>query len=1175
MVSEHTVDGPLPGPGRHLIEASAGTGKTFTLAALVTRLVAEREVPIDRILVVTFTRAAAAELRDRIRRRLADAASALAGGLDGRADVDADEVHRILALGTADEVELRRTRLARAVTDFDTATITTIHGFCQQVLQSLGATSGHNPDAVLVQDTDDLVHGACADVMTTAALADGSTFTADGLVSATRAVLNNPGVEVVAGSGDADDDARRELVQRAVAEVEDRLGSTGTLSYDGMLEAVRDALVGHPDAAVRVAQQFPVALVDEFQDTDPVQWHILQSIYSDAVCSGAEPSPRDDTLLVLVGDPKQAIYAFRGGDIHTYLAAAAGSNRSTLGVNWRSDGAVIGALNAICDGWRLGDDEIRYLPVRPAPGHEDRRLVDAAGVSQAAVELRCASRGLEQKGYKNGKSVVNAEPARWACTDDVVRAVVELLDGGTRLPCADDHPEAVGDEGARTRPLRADDVAVLVHANRWSHPLQRGLVRAGVPAVVTGASSVAESAAADQWRILLDALARPSDPMRARAVALSWFGDRDPEWVAASTTDRADDLRLVELQARLAAWSALLRNDGVSALVAALRADLRLAAQILELPEGERDLTDLEHLGELLHGATAGRPVGPESVRALLDEMAKGGAEDDPEAIKRRVDTDAPAVRIMTLHAAKGLEFPVVCCPSLWNVGARVNERLYHDAERGRLLDVSKNSKEVADAHRSATAEIVGQNERLTYVGMTRAVHRLVLWWAGTDGATKAPVASLLFGRDGPSKVADEHAQQIRSRIDLLGMDGLISLVEVPPHGSSIPRHRSADAPAPATGAVELAVATLDRGLDRSGGRWSFTAISSRAVEEAPSAADLVASEPITGDPDDPSLGDAADGDEQVPAPPVLFDGLGAGAAFGTLVHDAMEHLDFAGDLEAQLAAFLATRPWAGDRDRRRGLVRAIATTVRTPLGAPFGGVALSSLTRADRLDELEFELPLVTVARSVGRAMRGVDGGADPDDSGSRSATFATARIGAVLAEHLGHDDPVRPWAERIADGAISVDVGGFLTGSIDLVMRIPAQVPGGFRYSVVDYKTNRLGSWVEPDRIANYHPDLLSAAMAHHHYPLQAVLYSVAVHRYLRWRLPGYSPEQHLGPVGYLFVRGMVGPETPHAGGRRHGVFDWTVPPAAVRSLNDLLDGIERSPGPPSRPSSVGAAS
>jgi exodeoxyribonuclease V beta subunit len=206
-------------------------------------------------------------------------------------------------------------------------------------------------------------------------------------------------------------------------------------------------------------------------------------------------------------------------------------------------------------------------------------------------------------------------------------------------------------------------------------------------------------------------------------------------------------------------------------------------------------------------------------------------------------------------------------------------------------------------------------------------------------------------------------------------------------------------------------------------------------------------------------------------------------------------------------------------------------------MGSAFADLRLADVSRADRLDELDFELPLGQV------------------DGGAGSTTVASADIGAVLARRLPDDDPVRPWADRLAGGLIRVDLGGFLTGSIDLVLRVAG--PDGPRFCVVDYKTNRLGRWGVDDSVANYHPDLLPAAMEHHHYPLQAVLYSVALHRYLRWRLPGYSPDRHLGPVGYLFVRGMVGPRTPSPGGRAHGVFAWSAPPDAVVELSDLLHG------------------
>ena len=1158
-VGEFTVDGPLPGTGRLALEASAGTGKTYALSALSTRLLAEGGVTIDQLLVVTFTRAAAAELRDRIRRRVVGAARFLRAA--GPLDAGDDEVHRVLAQGgPADRAE-RSARLERAVADFDTATITTIHGFCTQVLATLGATGDHNPDAVMVQDTADLVAGACADLRARVAFEEGEDV-GRSLTGWVNCALNNPSLRIEAASGTAKDEHRRDLVRSGADAVRERLVRTGSISYDGLLEAVRVAVTGSPAVAERLAAQFPVALIDEFQDTDPVQWDIFRTIYSTG-----DGEHRPGTRVVVVGDPKQAIYGFRGGDIHTYLDAVAGSELRTLATNWRSDGPVLSAMNALGEGWELGDALIPYRPVRPAPGNEEGRLHDARGRPLPAMEIRCAV----GPGLPVTRGGIQTDAALNACVEDLVDRLQGLLRGRAAI------------DGVEVAP---GDIAVLVHANRWAPQVQRALARAGIPSVVAGGSNVAESVAADQWRILLDALVRPADPTRARAVALSWFGG----WAAGDVWETArphgDDAQLTELQSQLEGWSGVLRSRGVSALLSAVWSGTGLAPRVLAEPGGERNLTDLEHLGELLHGASGGRPVGPESLRALLDGL-RVGEEEDPEAIKRRIDTDASSVTIMTLHASKGLEFPIVCVPSLWNLGVTVRQRVYRD-EQGPVLDVSSDGrvKAVKPVHELAKQEVRGQNLRLAYVGLTRARHQTIVWWSPASGAASSPIAPFLFGAGGGTPPPPEDTvAALRERVAGVGADAWIEVSPTAP-----PEDHRRDASRPTTGADgvdttgapdaggvggaegavvpagaedgrrpgDLVVAALRHPIDRSAGRWSFTAATRRADDhddhdrddqvdrdrdrdEGDEGDGHRAPRPA-GDPDDPSLGDAGDADEQVPPPPVLFDGLGAGAAFGTLVHTALEHLDFTADVDDQLRASLDV-PWSSvPAELVPRLVAAISASVHTPLGAAFGGARLADVAATDRLDELDFELPL---GRRIDR------------DRPSLVVPVSAAGIGAVLVDHLDDRDPVRAWATRLADGSIPVELGGFLTGSVDLVMRLPTPDGADHRFCIVDYKTNRLGSWGVPDTVANYHPDLLPLAMASHHYPLQAVLYSVALHRYLRWRLPSYRPEVHLGPVGYLFVRGMVGPDTPAPGGGTHGVFAWTPPSAAVAALSDLLHG------------------
>ena len=164
-------------------------------------------------------------------------------------------------------------------------------------------------------------------------------------------------------------------------------------------------------------------------------------------------------------------------------------------------------------------------------------------------------------------------------------------------------------------------------------------------------------------------------------------------------------------------------------------------------------------------------------------------------------------------------------------------------------------------------------------------------------------------------------------------------------------------------------------------------------------------------------------------------------------------------------------------------------------------------------------------------------------------------------MASRLDRGDPLLPWADRLASGMIDLELGGFLTGSIDLVLRVPGP-DGGPRFSVVDYKTNRVSPSGSPVALDDFHPDALAVAMAHHHYPLQALLYSVALHRYLRWRMPDYQPDRHLGPIGYLFLRGMIGPGTPAPDDRPYGVFTWHLPFGLVSDLSRLLAGEEVAP-------------
>jgi exodeoxyribonuclease V beta subunit len=269
---------------------------------------------------------------------------------------------------------------------------------------------------------------------------------------------------------------------------------------------------------------------------------------------------------------------------------------------------------------------------------------------------------------------------------------------------------------------------------------------------------------------------------------------------------------------------------------------------------------------------------------------------------------------------------------------------------------------------------------------------------------------------------------------------------------------------------------------------------------------------------------------------------LPAGATFGSLVHGVLEHADpHAPDLPAELHRHVVEqRRWWSVDTASDELADALLPMQHTSLGPLAGGLSLVDIGMRDRLRELDFEFPLV--------------GGDRPDGA---LPEVRLALIADVLRRHLPAEDPMRSYADRLESPSLGDQLlRGYLSGSIDVVLRVP-DGSDGHRYVVVDYKTNKLGDPERPLTALDYTPELMTEAMLHSHYPLQALLYSVVLHRYLRWRLPDYDPQRHLGGILYLYVRGMCGPQTPEVDGQPCGVFAWHPPAAMVLELSDVLAG------------------
>ncbi|MGZ4598136.1 MAG: UvrD-helicase domain-containing protein, partial [Actinomycetes bacterium] len=547
--------GDLP-VGTTVLEASAGTGKTHTIAALAARYVAEGVARIDELMLVTFGRAATVELRERVRERLVATAAALTDPVAALASTD--EVVRHLASGPSAEVDLRRARLARAVSDFDAATIATTHGFCHQMLAGLGVAADVDRDLAFTEDIGDVVAEVATDLYVRAYARPGAgrppfDFRTASRVATAAVAERQARLEPLGAEAGSTADVRRRLAERVRDEVDRRKRTRRVMDYDDLLVHLRDALVDTEtgeDACARVRSRYAVVLVDEFQDTDPVQWEILERAF------------HGHRTLVLIGDPKQAIYAFRGADVVTYLLATdTAGTRATLGTNWRSDAPLVDALGHLLGGVALGDDRIVVHPVGAA--QQQRRL--DGGPATEPLRLRVVGRD----GFRtNADGTVPVGLLRPYVARDVAADIVRLLSSG-----------AVLHEPGGPRPLRPADIAVLVQRNDDGVTVRDCLQQVQVPVVLTGTSSVFLSEAAHDWLTLLSALEQPQRPGLARAAALSGFVGWSAESLASD--DAASQDALDELGARLHAWADVLASRGVAALLEVVVAEERLVERLL------------------------------------------------------------------------------------------------------------------------------------------------------------------------------------------------------------------------------------------------------------------------------------------------------------------------------------------------------------------------------------------------------------------------------------------------------------------------------------------------------------------------------------------------------------------------------------------------------------------
>lgn len=1245
-----SVEAPLA--GNLLVEASAGTGKTYAITTLFVRLIVERGLGVDEILVVTFTEAATAELRGRIRGRLRDAVRVFAARIDAGSDSGSDD-HELVALASrsADPVRDHR-RLELALSEIDEASISTIHGFCHRVLTDTAFESGADFELELQTDTRALAEEALYDFWakmladadprevgalrdakirpsSCRRLVDAALRTADlrvlpeqlsrpelpalGPVETAFARLertwDRQGVrDAIAGSTALNKNRYRPgAIDRWVDEVEQFLAAgpkalTGEmqwltkLSADELAAGVTKKFVGehprHPffdacqvmrgeadrmaawasdfalwfrhalvadvrrtlphrkealgimafddllarvDAALRgpradrlaaaVRRRHPVALIDEFQDTDPVQYRIFARIWPEGT-------------RVLIGDPKQAIYAFRGADVFAYLGAATAispERRFTMSVNWRSDPSLLAGVDAIFS--RLPTPfvmpGIDFPAVAARPGARDRFEPGRAEaqIGRAPLSFRFVAR--DEKGKMSAERVAGID-------DAVAVEIATLLESGATI-------------GGRV--VTAGDIAVLTRKNREAFTIQRALRRLRVPSVVLGDQSVFEDdhPEARELERVLAAIAEPTHTPRVRAAlctellgltAADLHGlDRDPD--EGRPSDAVDDWdRWI---GRFRHLNAVWLQRGFIQMIHALLEEADVERRLLAFEDGDRRLTNLRHLIELLHRAAVTEHLGP---AALLQWLATQRSPDNAllrtEAAQVRLESDEHAVKLTTVHRSKGLEYPIVYCPHLWDglllFGDEMRAlEIHQDGDAVLHLDADKGS----EAHRRAQWERLAENARLLYVALTRAKHRTVVVWGGLPRYETSALGYLLHAPPTSGVEVDALAAglkgaddaRLRSDLALLATrsDGAVEVIDLGPTDR-----------APLALAAAPSLSLQARACPGPIQRWWRTASFSELSTSAGTA-----------------KGEGRDRDEhQAPLPPEPL-GRGAarelvslidfprGATAGNFFHAVLERLDFAADPGPERDELIARQlrshgfdPLAHGALVSRVLDEVLATAIQP--GSGRRAFRLRDIPRASRLDELEFYLPVGSAsARAVlprGTQLSLGFPEARPGGEGVRVGRVTAEALAAVFSDHPSKTlDP--DYADRIARLDF-IPVEGFLKGFIDLVTVVDG------RWYVVDYKTNHLG-----DRVGDYARSRLPAAMAHGHYYLQSHLYALAVHRYLGRRLPGYRYDKMFGGILYLFLKGMR-PDV----GSDHGVFFDRPPLARLDALGELLD---RPPG------------
>ena len=1151
---------PLDAPT--LVQASAGTGKTYTITTYFVRAILERDLTPEQILVVTYTKAATAELRVRTRERIVTAIASLDASED-----DGDVLHGVVAeaverLGRH-KVE---TKLREALGQMDRAAILTIHGFCQRLLQDYPLLFGIDFDFEVAEDASSMYSELAVDFWTTEVydapdwllrtLQDRSVHAAHLAKLASVALM--PGIEILGPAPcdvdqgvleqwlafkreaaglwaahredvakilttdeglnrnsyrvrsventwlpDLDDffaktgfgfppeilpklaqgsmktkkgckepthsffeacarlweahgtlipgldyavfDFRRRFLAFAREQARRRREDRAVLTFDDLLTIVYapfDPSAAHVASFDRnriveeISTAYPLALVDEFQDTDKVQYGIFRAIYG-------------ESSAVYVGDPKQAIYAFRGADVFSYIGAVkdVGDRVHTLTTNRRSDPGVVRAVNALFS-LREPPFILDGIDMEEAIPHHD--------VSRSTFDPSMEVVFLDQDQLKG--------PIADAVAPVVANEIALLLESNAEI---------------ESRPVEPGDIAVLCRSNHQALAVTDALRDLNVPVSLDGGSSVLSTELASDLSVVLEAALMPGDSSGVRRALLTPLLGVSPHQLATMS----DEL-WSEWVSRFRDWNETWHSQGVVRFLEDMLRSTEAETTIARRPAARRVLTDLLHLEELLLRGERERRRNPVALMQWFRRLNEDNGGDvglASEDLQQRPDAEADAVRVSTIHKSKGLEYGVVYCPFTWPGKFAEVAVKFHDEQGNIKVDLGSADCETHQerSDREASSEAL----RLLYVAVTRAKYRCTIYWGRAKGWKTSPLAYLLHGSEGLGKL-DEDGMREDVATFVAAASGTVDSRSAHEE-SAVPRQYEAPSHA-------LSTREQTRGFNHAARIASFTSLTGHD-EKTPGPR---ATAPV-GDPQ-----------------PALFPELPGGVRTGLMLHSVLEHAEFH-ELGEEVTTQLVERElrsFGFDPALAPAVQRDLESVGASPLTGEPGAPRLIDLSKDVQLRELEFTL-------HVNRPK--------------------LAGLAELLKRH-GAPEAAPDYYERLAEVS-SQTLQRFLRGYIDLMFQWEG------RWYVADYKSNTLPV---------YDTAAINEAVQREHYLLQAQLYTAAAHRYLKQRVVGYDPETQWGGALFLFLRGMRGPQSTGS-----SVFFERQPAELLNAVDRWLGGADDS--------------